>query len=151
MAGVVHRRGGVIARCARARTCPRCFAVQREDLGDLDAGGVGLDRLERPADFARRVGLHVPGVELAGRAEIEDHDAGALVLRLVRRRPCACRASNCGSDNPMRAERADLQEVAARDAVAGGDGALPVNLNMALVIRWQHDYTPLQPSFVRGK
>ena len=58
MARVVHRGGRVIA-AADQRELVGVLGVQREDLGDLDARRVGLDRLERPANFGRGLGLHV--------------------------------------------------------------------------------------------
>ena len=82
VAGVVHGGGRVVAA-----------ADERELVGDASRaagrfrrsrmpGDVGVDRLERPADLGRGVGLHVPGVDLAGRAEVEDHDHRALVVIL---------------------------------------------------------------------
>lgn len=86
----------------------------------MDVGIIGLDRLERPPDFRGRVGLHVESVDLAGRAKVEDQDAGFVVLpgsgSAERLQRCKFRETQANS-----AERADLQEVAASDAVAGGD------------------------------
>ena len=55
-------------------------AMLREQLADLDAGHVGLDRLELAADLARGVGLEVPHVLVrrpAGQVDVDDR----LVLR----------------------------------------------------------------------
>ena len=65
MAGLVDRRRLVIDR-ADQRIAVGHLGHQREVLADLDAGHVGLDRLERAADVVGGVGLEVPGVELAG-------------------------------------------------------------------------------------
>ena len=76
-------------------------------------GDVGLDRLERPANLGRGVGLHVPGVDLARGAEVEDHDARCG------RDPClnapwpAWAADQLRQREPDRPQRADLQEIAA--------------------------------------
>ena len=119
MAGVVHRRRRVI-NTAHERKLVRDLGLQRKNLGDLNVGIVGADRLERPANFARRIGLHVPGVELARRAEIENHDAGFFVAALGHRahrlhlRELRHAQADC-------AQRADLEKVAPRDSVARRD------------------------------
>jgi hypothetical protein len=82
--GVMHRRGGVIAGSHQRKLVGE-FGVQGKYLGDLDVRVVGFDRLKGTANFRRRVRLHVPGVHLARRAEIENHDARFVVLALRRR------------------------------------------------------------------
>ena len=81
MTGVVHGRGRMITGPDQ-RELVRNLRVQRENLGDLDVGIIGPDRFERPADLARRVGFHVPGVQLARRAQIEDQDDRFPVIPL---------------------------------------------------------------------
>ena len=122
MPGVMHRRGRVID-AAHERELVRDLRVQRKDFADLKVGIVRADRLERPANLARRVRLHVEGVELGRRAEIEDEDARLVAPRPSASRPCACAAASLRHRKAERAERADLEEIATRDAVAGGDGA----------------------------
>ena len=117
----MHRRCGVITG-ANERKLVSELRVQRKDLGDLNVRVIGLDGLERPADFARRIRFHVPGIELAGSAQIENQDDRLLVVAL---RDGAQRFEG----GPVReceakgAERADLQEVAPRDTIASRDGA----------------------------
>ena len=79
MAGVMHRRRVVITT-ADQRELVRDLRVQGEYLGELYVRVVRPDRLERPAYLTRRVRLHIPGVQLARRAQIEDHDYRLLVL-----------------------------------------------------------------------
>ena len=121
MTGVMHRRGRVITG-ADQRELVRNLRVQRENLGDLDVGIIGPDRFERPADLARRVGFHVPGVQLARRAQIEDQNHRFPVIPLG---DCALglKRGEVGEREAEGAQHADLQEVASRDAVTGGNGA----------------------------
>ena len=96
------------------------FGVQRENFGDLNVRIVRADGLERPANFGRRIRLHVPGIDLAGRAQIENHDARTFIVSLWRRaHGLECR--ELCQRQPDGAERADLEEIAARDAVASRD------------------------------
>ena len=48
--------------------------LQGHVLADVEAGHVGLDRLELAADLGRRLGLQVVHVELGGTAIQPDHD-----------------------------------------------------------------------------
>ena len=82
-AGFVDRRRLVVDR-AQDRVAVGRLGHEREMLADFDAGHVGLDRPERPADVVGGVGLEVPGVELAGTADEEEEDA-VDVLRLLGR------------------------------------------------------------------
>ncbi len=76
---------------------------QREVLADLDAGDVGRDRLELAAHLGRGVGLHVPGIELAGRADQEDRDAIADIAAADRSTaPAASSRIRLGSIIPAR-------------------------------------------------
>ena len=47
----------------------------RQVLANLDARHAGGDRLELAANFGRRLGLHIPEVDMAGPAEQKDEDA----------------------------------------------------------------------------
>ena len=97
--------------------------MQRENLGDLDVGVVGFDRLERAADFAWSIRLHVKGVHLAWRAEIEDQDhrfpgvTWAYAADGLKR-------GEVGEREAEGTQRADLEEVAARDTIASSDGTI---------------------------
>src|SRR5882724_2323993 len=79
MPGIMDR-GGRMVTGTNEREFISELGVQGKDLGNLYIGIVRLDRLERPADFGRGIGLHVEGIDLAGRSEVEDHDARFLVV-----------------------------------------------------------------------
>src|SRR5882672_10597869 len=64
MAGIMDRGGSVITGTNEGEFISE-FSVQGKDLGNLNIGVVGLDRLERPADFSWGIGLHVEGIDLA--------------------------------------------------------------------------------------
>ena len=121
MPRVMHRRRRVI-HAAHERKLVRELRDARENLAHLDVGIVGADWLKRPANLARRIRFHVEGVELRGRAEIENKDA-RLIARALRHRARRLRGHHFGKRKSERAERADLEEISAREAVASGDGA----------------------------
>ena len=75
-------RGGRMIDAADQRIFVGVLRHARKILGNLDARNVGLDRLVRPANLNRRVGLHVPGVELRRPAHQEQHDAVGVFLRI---------------------------------------------------------------------
>ena len=54
--------------------------MQRENFRDLDIRVVRLDGFERTADLGGRVRFHVKCIELAGRAEVKNHDARLVFL-----------------------------------------------------------------------
>ena len=62
-------------------------------LADVEARHAGRDRPELPANLARGVGLHVPGVDVARAAVIEDQDARPDRRRAAARRPPSARAT----------------------------------------------------------
>ena len=70
------------SNCARARTCRRPAAC-RGKISVIWKSALGRDRLERPANLRRRIGLGIEGVHLARRAEVEDHDHRAVVVLLL--------------------------------------------------------------------
>ena len=119
MAGVVDRRRRVIDRADEGELVGD-LRVAGKNLGELEIA-LGRDGRERPANLAGRVGLHVEEVELAGRAEVEDHD-DRLLVAAARDLTCGLRGGVVRHREAERAERADLEEIAARRAVAGGDG-----------------------------
>ena len=110
VAGLVDRRRLVVDR-AEDGVAVGGLRHEREGFADFDAGYVGSDRPERPADVVGGVGLGVPGVELAGAADQEEKDA-IDILRLLGRVEEAevgqRQADGAG------AERADLEGSRAR-------------------------------------
>ena len=132
--GIVHRRRRVI-HAAHQRKLVRQLRHVREDFRDLDVRVVGLDGLERPANFARRIRLRVPGIDLARRAEIEDHDAGRA--RPCPRPPPPWRASEwkSGSDSPMALSVPACRKSRRVTPSQFTMEPLPVNLNMAVLQR----------------
>ncbi len=117
VARVVHGRRRVIA-APHNRELVGEPGVLRQDLAQSERGRRGRNLLEGAADFGRRLGLHVERVELARRAEIEDHDDGAFVGILgdgSQRFECRI-IDEREADG---AEHAGLQEITAGQAVAG--------------------------------
>src|SRR5262249_17507538 len=105
---------------------------QGQVLADVDAGYVGRNRLERPFDISRSVRLEVPGIEVARRADQEQHDAVLdLGLRFVdgagRLQP-----EEVGQVQAHEACSAHLEEASPREAATNGD------LDIADV---QHEYS----------
>jgi hypothetical protein len=117
--GIVDRRGRVITT-AHQREFIRELRVQRENLGNLDIGIVRADRFEGTANLTRRIRLHVPGIELAGRTEIENHDDRLLVIPFCdRTERLQRRVFRHGEPNGP--QRSNLQKIPARQAVARRD------------------------------
>ena len=94
--------------------------LQREVFADLHAGNVGLDRLEFAAEFGRSVRLEVVHVHVRRAAGQVNHDGGlwprrcGLMAGVV---AWALQAQHVG-EGQAGAERADLEEIAAVNAVA---------------------------------
>ncbi len=80
--GVVHRRAVVMAGAHQGELV-RDFCMQRQDLRDLDVRRFCADGAERAADFRSCVRFHVPEVDMAWPAEVEEEDAGVLVVALA--------------------------------------------------------------------
>jgi hypothetical protein len=78
----MHGGGGVI-HATDDRVLIGVLGHPRKILADFDARDVGLDGLVRSANLDRRVGLHVPGVELRRSADEHEEDAVHLALRVV--------------------------------------------------------------------
>src|SRR5438128_2302419 len=97
--------------------------MERQNLGDLNIRIIRLDRLERPANLGGRVRFHVERIQLTGSAQIENHDAGLVILGFVH---CAegLERGEFGQTEADGPEGADLQEIAARYSVASGDRAV---------------------------
>ena len=98
---VVVRRHLVVQR-ADQRNAMAQLGLQRKDFADVEPRHGGVDRTQRPAIFAGRVGLAVVGFELAGPAphpKQNDRGVGDGVWR-----PLAARAaSRSGRASPPRA------------------------------------------------
>src|SRR6266478_2144723 len=80
-------------------------------FAELYAGNGGRDRLELAAHFLRRIGLHVPHIEVRRPAIEEEEDAGVGVL--------ASLANGVGTEQlrqsqPQQTAAADLDHFAAR-------------------------------------
>ena len=82
----------------------RCSQIER-------ARNVGGDRLERPADLAGGVGLHVPHVDVAGAAFQEEEDAAPAPWPAIAVAAWACNCNSRGRLRPAeQARAADPQE-----------------------------------------
>ena len=79
MAGVVDGGGRVIT-AADERILVGVFGHLRKDFADLHSRHVGVDGLERPANLIGRLGLRIPGVDLTGAADQEEHDGVDIVV-----------------------------------------------------------------------
>ena len=130
VAGIVDRGGGVID-AADQRELVGVLRHAREILRDLDARDVGLDRLVRPADFGRRVRLHVPGVELGRPADQEQHDAVDVIVGRGAER---AQAEPVGEAEAEDGERAGVQEIAPPQAVAKFDRRSASRRNTAILL-----------------
>jgi len=108
-------------------------SVFGEDLGDRNAGCFSGDGLKRATDFRRRIGFHVPCIDLARRTEVEDHDRRTLVVLLI---DGALRFElrKIGQREAGGSEGSRLDEVATIDAVAGVCGPLSGKV--------EHRYSP---------
>lgn len=85
--------------------------VFRQKFTNFDRIGLRAHRFERSANFARRIRLHVPQIDVTGPTEIEDHDARRVFLARFDE------ARFFGSEHLRKREadsgqRADLQEFA---------------------------------------
>ena len=87
-------------------------------LADVDAGHVGLDRLEVAADLDRRVRLHVVHVDVAGAADEQNHDDRLGARRLV----LGAKAEQVAEHQAAEAEAGTTQKMPSGDIVAGGKG-----------------------------
>ena len=118
--GVMHGGGSVVAGTHEAEFV-RDLRVHRQDLGDLKGMALRADRFEGAANLARRIRLHIPEVLLARRTEVEDHDAGLVALFGIhpafRLQFGEARHREANGTQSARGE-----EIAARDAITGGDG-----------------------------
>ncbi len=122
VARVVNGGGGVIAASHQAELVGD-LRVQREELGELNLLGLGGDRFEWPPNFGGGVGLGIEEVDLTRRAQVEDHDAGALVVIFLDRAHGA-EGAQVPHGQAKRPQRAGVEEVAAGQAVAGSGGSL---------------------------
>src|SRR5262249_57582493 len=87
-----------------------------QELGNVEARDVALDRLQLAANLDRRRRLGVEGFELAGRAIQEEEDTrfGAAEMPIVGSCPCVGgEAHRVGESEAERAKSANLQQDAA--------------------------------------
>ena len=83
---VLVRRSSLVMQAANQRDLVHHASHQRKVLADLNAGDVGVDRLELPPNLGRSFRLHVPGIVLTRRADQKNGDAVAnFLLRLIDR------------------------------------------------------------------
>src|SRR6476661_6886757 len=83
----------------------------RQMFAELHAGKGGRNRLELAADFLRRLGLHVPHIEMRRSAVEEEYDAGVGVLASLAN---AVGTKQFRQSQPQQAAAADLDHLAAR-------------------------------------
>src|SRR5579872_3413034 len=104
-------------------------------LANLDAGDVGLDRLELAADIGRRVGLQVEHVLMRRAAGQVDHDDRLVGGSDARR---GLGSQHVRERKPAQRQPADSQEVTSRETVAEPAGTTSAYR--------QHRRTLLRPS-----
>jgi hypothetical protein len=115
MARLVNR-GLIMVKRAHQGVAVGAPSHQREVLANLNAGYIGRDGTERPAHLRGSLGLQIPGVQLAGAADQQQHDT----IPVVRSGPrCGLEVVQFGQRQSDRArrQRADAQEVAPREAI----------------------------------
>jgi hypothetical protein len=121
-ASVVHG-GAVVAARPDERKFVGDFRVLWQQFRDLEGVGLRADWLERPTDLGGRIGLHVPEVELAGPPEVEDHDAGPLLVAgadlSLAGRPHVLRQGE-----PDGGQGSHMQEIAAGGSASAEQGPL---------------------------
>src|SRR5262249_27615799 len=112
----------------------------RKDFAYLHAGNIGVDRLELPADFGRRVGLNLPHVLVRGTPAKEDVDD-----RFIRRTDAA---PGLGPEQVRQAEghRPDAERAHAQKAAPGQ----AVAKAMFTAENGEHDEDPPQVSGQAG-
>ena len=115
VAGIVDG-GGRVIHAADQRVLVGVLRHARKILGDLDARDVGLDGLVRPANLDRRVGLHVPGVELRRPAHQEQHDAVGVFFGVDGAQ--RLHGEQSLRPRPSMRKRAGVQKIAAAQAIA---------------------------------
>jgi hypothetical protein len=94
------------------------FGVQREQFGNLHLGRRGLQRLKGSADLGRRFRLHIKRIEMAGCAEIEDENTGAIVALWIDG-TLLFRCQQLRQSQADGSQRSNFQHVPPRHAVAG--------------------------------
>ena len=92
----------------------------REDAAELDAGHVGLHGADDAAELGRGGHLGVEGFDVRGAAAEPEPDDRGVARRLAVCGRRGAGAEQVGQHQAAQAERADLEEVAARGAVAVG-------------------------------
>jgi hypothetical protein len=80
--GVVDGGAVMVAGANEGEFVGDC-CVFGEDFGNLDVWGFGVDGFEGATDFCGGVGFHIPEVDVAGAAEVEEEDASAVVFGFI--------------------------------------------------------------------
>src|SRR5258706_4025061 len=123
MTGVMDGGGSVI-HAADERKFIGVFRSAGEILGDFDARDVGLDRPVRPADFDRRVRLHVERVEL--RRSAHQHQKDAIDVAIAVGRALGTQTEPVRETEAQRSESPCVQKIAPAQPIAELDGAVGV-------------------------
>ena len=112
--GVVNRRTVVMAGPDQGEPV-RDPGVAGQEFGNLKRIRLGPNGAERSPDLARRIGFHVPEINVTGTAEVENHDAGPAVCagRDPSLRTCSKILRQRQADGR---ERSDLEELASAGA-----------------------------------
>src|SRR5262245_59153717 len=88
----------------------------RKVFANLDAGRLGLDRLERPANVGLHIGLEIERLQMA-RAAVEPQQNARLRLRgLIAGR--GARPEQVRQPKTQRAQATETEDIAAIDAIA---------------------------------
>ena len=78
-ARIVHRRAAVMHRPHQRKLIGH-LRVQRQYFGNIDVRRLGANGFERPAILRRRLRFHVPQIHVAWRAQVENHNARAILV-----------------------------------------------------------------------
>ena len=123
MARVVDSRGRVVHRAHQGKLVG-VTGHAGEQFRNLNPVSVRRNRLVRAADFGRRVGLHVPRVDLAGRPHQEKEDTVDILFRAdgaVSLQPHQVRHAQT-----EQGERAGVEKVAPSQAITKMNGLVRV-------------------------
>ena len=82
--GIVYGSTGMVTGPDQGKLV-RDLGMLWQDLGNLDLGRRGLDRFKRSPHLGRCIGLHVKSIDMTGCTEIENHDAGAIIVLVLDR------------------------------------------------------------------
>ena len=122
--GIVDRRGRMVA-AANERVLVGVPRHAGEDLGDLHPGDIGLDRSMGTANFRRRVGLGVPGIELRRAAHEHQKDAVNVRLALVHG-PQGLQLEKLGKTQAQESQRAGMEKITAAQPITELNGTIGI-------------------------